>query len=76
MNAEDKLKEMLDRGWHIKISRQKNSDTWDLIGALDSWLFRKEETFSTYGKHTSLLSALLDMEQMLLDEAAKFSADS
>ena len=71
MNAENKLKEMGDRGWHIKVSRQKNSDTWDVVGALNGWLFRKEETFSTYGLHTSLLAALLDMEQMLLDSSSQ-----
>ena len=70
MNAENKLEEMTDRGWHIKVSRQKSSGKWDLVGAVDGWLFREGKTFSTYGKHTSLLSALLDLEQMLLEDSA------
>jgi len=67
MDAETKLQEMCDRGWHIKFSRQKISHAWYVIGALDGWLFRKEQTFSTSGIHTSLLSALLAMEKMLID---------
>ena len=70
MNAEDKLKEMLDRGWHIKVSRQKSSDKWDLVGASDGWLFREGKTYCTYGKHKDLLAALLDIEQMLLKDSA------
>ena len=71
MNAENKLKEMGDRGWHIKVSRQKNSDTWDVVGALNGWKFREGKTFSSCGRHTSLLAALLDMEQMLLEESSQ-----
>jgi len=68
MDAETKLQEMCDRGWHIKISRQKSSHTWDVVGALDGWLFRNDkQTYSTSGRHISLLSALLDMEKMLID---------
>jgi len=68
MDAETKLQEMCDRGWHVKISRQKSSHTWDVVGALDGWLFRSDKhTYSTSGIHTSLLSALLDMEKMLID---------
>ena len=70
MNTETKLQEMCDRGWHFKMSRQKSSDTWDLVGALYSRLLREEQTFSTYGKHTSLFDALLDLEQMLLKDSA------
>jgi len=68
MDAETKLQEMCDRGWHIKFSRQKSSAAWDVVGALDGWLFRCDnQTYATYGIHTSLLSALLDMEKMLID---------
>ena len=67
MDAETKLQEMCDRGWHIKISRQKSSHAWDVVGALDSWLFREGQVFSTYGQHRSLLAALIDMEKMLID---------
>lgn len=68
MDAETKLQEMCDRGWHIKFSRQKSSATWDVVGALDGWSFRSDEhTYCTFGIHTSLLSALLDMEKMLID---------
>ena len=67
MDAETKLQEMCDRGWHLKFSRQKSSATWDLVGALDGWLFREGQVFSTYGEHRSLLAALLDMEKMLID---------
>ena len=70
MNAEDKLKEMGDRGWHIKVSRQKNS-TWDVVGARGGWAFRKDETFSTCGLHTSLLAALFDLEQMMLKDSSQ-----
>lgn len=69
MNAEDKLKEMTDRGWHVKVSRQKDS-TWDLVGAIDGLAFRDGQTYCTYGIHTSLLAALLDLEQMLLKDSA------
>lgn len=68
MDAETKLQEMCDRGWHIKFSRQKSSATWDAVGALDGWSLRSDKhTYVTYGIHTSLLSALLDMEKMLID---------
>ena len=68
MDAETKLQEMCDRGWHIKFSRQKSSATWDVVGALDGWSFRSDKhTYATFGIHTSLLSALLDMEKMLID---------
>lgn len=68
MESETKLQEMCDRGWHLKISRQKSSATWDVVGALDGWLFRSDKhTYSTSGRYTSLLTALLEMEQMLID---------
>ena len=67
-NAENKLQEMCNRGWHLKVSRQKSSHTWDVVGALDGWLFRSDkDTYSTSGIHTSLFAALIDMEQMLID---------
>lgn len=72
MDAENKLQEMCDRGWHIKVSRQKSFHTWDVVGALDGWLFRSDKhTYSTSGIHTSLFAALIDMEQMLLDAETK-----
>jgi len=68
MDAETKLQEMCDRGWQLKISTQKSSATWNVVGALDGWLLCNDEhTYATYGIHTSLLSALLDMEKMLID---------
>lgn len=70
MNVADKLEEMTDRGWHIKVSRQKSSGKWDLVGAVDGLAFRDGQTFCTYGKHTDLLAALLDLEQMLLEDSA------
>ena len=71
MNAEDKLEEMSDRGWHIKVSRQRSSDKWDLVGAVDGLAFRDEQTYCTYGIHTSLLAALRDLEQMLLNDSSQ-----
>lgn len=76
MTGEEKLLEMIRRGWCIKVSYQQGLETWDLEAAISPWDLKKgEKVYLLYGIANSLLEALERVEPQLAIWQIEYYAD-